>query len=87
MHDGSFTALQGERKLVEQIAANDPLLQIITSKGVTVDKKDIDRLLIESLDEVLDDLLGKHVCTMRSTTTLKEPTTLGERMCRSGWVT
>lgn len=37
------------------------LLQVITSKGVTVDKKDIDRLLIESLDEVLDDLLGKRV--------------------------
>ena len=41
--------------------APHPLLQIITSKGVTVDKKDIDRLLIESLDEVLDDLLGKRV--------------------------
>ena len=46
---------------MEQVATNDPLLQIITSKGVTVDKKDIDRLLIESLDEVLDDLLGKQV--------------------------
>ena len=41
--------------------APHPLLQIITSKGVTVDKKDIDRLLVESLDEVLDDLLGKRV--------------------------
>ena len=48
---------------MEQVATNDPLLQIITSKGVTVDKKDIDRLLIESLDEVLDDLLGKRVRT------------------------
>ena len=41
--------------------AHNSLLQVITSKGVTVDKKDIDRLLIESLDEVLDDLLGKRV--------------------------
>jgi len=41
--------------------APNSLLQIITSKGVTVDKKDIDRLLLESLDEVLDDLLGKRV--------------------------
>ena len=28
---------------------------------MTTDKKDVDRLLLESLDEVLDDLLGKHV--------------------------
>ena len=41
--------------------AHNSLLQVITSKGVTVDKKDIDRLLMESLDEVLDDLLGKRV--------------------------
>jgi hypothetical protein len=41
--------------------ADDSLLQVITSKGVTVDKKDIDRLLIESLDEVLDNLLGRRV--------------------------
>jgi len=37
------------------------LMELITSTGVTVDKKDIDRLLIETLDEVLDDLLGKEV--------------------------
>jgi len=37
------------------------LLEVISSKGVTVDKKDTDRLLLESLDEVLDDLLGKKV--------------------------
>lgn len=36
-------------------------MELITSKGVTTDKKDVDRLLLESLDEVLDDLLGKHV--------------------------
>jgi hypothetical protein len=37
------------------------LLELVTSKGITVDKKDIDRLLLESLDDVLDDLLGKQV--------------------------
>lgn len=37
------------------------LLELVTSKGVTADKKDIDRLLLESLDDVLDDLLGKRV--------------------------
>lgn len=37
------------------------LLELIMSKGVTVDKKDTDRLLLESLDEVLGDLLGKQV--------------------------
>jgi len=37
------------------------LVGLLTSKGVTVDKKDVDRLLLESLDEVLDDLLGKQV--------------------------
>ncbi len=40
---------------------NPSLFELITSKGVTGDKKDTDRLLLESLDEVLDDLLGKHV--------------------------
>jgi hypothetical protein len=41
---------------------NSPsLVGLIESKGVTADKKDVDRLLLESLDEVLDDLLGKHV--------------------------
>jgi hypothetical protein len=37
------------------------LLSLVISKGVTVDKKDIDRLLLESLNEVLDELLGKGV--------------------------
>jgi hypothetical protein len=37
------------------------LMEVITSKAVTVDKKDTDRLLLETLDEVLDDLLGKQV--------------------------
>jgi hypothetical protein len=31
------------------------------SRGVTADKQDIDRLLLESLDDVLYDLLGKQV--------------------------
>lgn len=47
--------------LVDQLDTSPSLLELITSKGVTTDKKDIDRLLLESLDEVLDDLLGKHV--------------------------
>ena len=40
---------------------NSPLLEVITGKGVAVDKKDNNRLLLQSLDEVMDDLLGKHV--------------------------
>jgi hypothetical protein len=40
---------------------NISLFELIASKGVTGDKKDTDRLLLESLDEVLDDLLGKQV--------------------------
>jgi hypothetical protein len=40
---------------------NNPLLEVITGKGVAVDKKDNNRLLLQSLDEVMDDLLGKHV--------------------------
>jgi hypothetical protein len=40
---------------------SNSLLEMITSKGVTVDKQDTDRLLLESLDEVLDDLLGRKV--------------------------
>jgi hypothetical protein len=47
--------------LKERKDAPTSLLEMITSKGVTVDKKDTDRLLLESLDEVLDDLLGKKV--------------------------
>jgi len=37
------------------------LVGLLGSKGVTTDKKDVDRLLLDALDEVLDDLLGKHV--------------------------
>jgi hypothetical protein len=37
------------------------LMELIMSKGVTTDKKDINRLLLESLDDVLDDLLGRQV--------------------------
>jgi hypothetical protein len=35
------------------------LLELVMSKGVTVDKEDIDRLILESLDDVLDETLGK----------------------------
>jgi len=35
------------------------LLELIMSKGVTGDKQDINRLILESLDAVLDDILGK----------------------------
>jgi hypothetical protein len=39
---------------------NSPsLLELVMSKGVTVDKEDIDRLILESLDDVLDETLGK----------------------------
>jgi len=37
------------------------LVGLLESKGVTTDKKDVDRLLLDALDEVLDDLLGRHV--------------------------
>jgi hypothetical protein len=47
--------------LVAQVGNVFSLLEVVTSKGVTVDKKNIDRLLLESLDDVLDDLLGKQV--------------------------
>jgi hypothetical protein len=40
---------------------NKSLLEQIIGTGVTIDKKDNDRLLLQSLDEVIDDLLGKHV--------------------------
>ena len=43
-------------------ALNPPsLVGLLESKGVTTDKKDVDRLLLDALDEVLDDLLGKQV--------------------------
>ena len=35
------------------------LLELVMSKGVTVDKEDINRLILESLDHVLDETLGK----------------------------
>ncbi|HMK83240.1 MAG TPA: hypothetical protein VK503_05950 [Candidatus Bathyarchaeia archaeon] len=39
---------------------NSPsLLELVMAKGVTVDKEDIDRLILESLDDVLDETLGK----------------------------
>ena len=42
---------------------NSPsLLELVMPKGVTVDKKDINRLILESLDAVLDETIGK---TMR----------------------
>ena len=37
------------------------LIGLIASQGVTTDKKDVNRLLLEALDDVLDDLLGKQV--------------------------
>ena len=37
------------------------MMEVLTGKGVTVDKKDNDRLLLQALDDVLDDLLGKNV--------------------------
>jgi len=39
---------------------NSPsLLELVMSKGVTVDRENINRLILESLDEVLDEILGK----------------------------
>ncbi|HMK84223.1 MAG TPA: hypothetical protein VK503_10940 [Candidatus Bathyarchaeia archaeon] len=35
------------------------LLELVMSKGVTLDKEDINRLILESLDVVLDETLGK----------------------------
>jgi hypothetical protein len=37
------------------------LMELVMSRGVTQDKKDINRLLLEALDDVLDDLLGRQV--------------------------
>lgn len=36
-------------------------MELILSKGVTVDHKDFHRLLLEALDDTLDDLLSKRV--------------------------
>jgi hypothetical protein len=47
--------------LTEQIGNVSSLRELFYSKGVSSDKKDINRLLLETLDDVLDDLLGKKV--------------------------
>lgn len=41
--------------------AEPTLLELILSKGVTVDHKDINRLLLEALDDSLDQILGRKV--------------------------
>jgi hypothetical protein len=39
---------------------NSPsLLELVISKGVTADRENINRLILESLDDVLDGILGK----------------------------
>jgi hypothetical protein len=45
----------------DQVNEAPSLLTVLLSKGVTTDKKDVDRLLIESIDDVLADLLGRQV--------------------------
>ena len=41
---------------------NSPsILELVMSRGVTVDKADIDRLILESIDAVLDEILGKRM--------------------------
>jgi hypothetical protein len=52
---------RGLDSLEDQINDSPSLLSLLLSKGVTIDKKDVDRLLLDSMDEVLDDLLGKQV--------------------------
>jgi len=46
--------------MVTQITTS-PLLELVTSTTLRAERKDIDRLLMESLDDVLADLLGKRV--------------------------
>jgi hypothetical protein len=48
-------------ELVNPVDDHPSLMELMMSKAVTVDKKDTNRLLMESLDEVLGDLLGKQV--------------------------
>ncbi len=36
------------------------LLELVMSKGVTADKEEINRLILESLDDVLYEILGKQ---------------------------
>lgn len=45
---------------VDQINA-PPLWKLLTSNGVKSDKKNIDQLLLETVDEILADLLGRSV--------------------------
>ena len=47
--------------LIDQIGNASSLQELFSSNGVSSDKKDINRLLIESLDEVMVDLLGSKV--------------------------
>lgn len=47
--------------LVNDSKAVPSLMELLVGTGVTIDKKDNDRLLLQSLDGVLDDLLGKRV--------------------------
>jgi hypothetical protein len=35
------------------------ILELVMSKGVTVDKENINHLILQSLDDVLDEILGK----------------------------
>lgn len=44
----------------KQLNKAPSLWELVTSEGVTADKKDINRLLLESLDDLLQDLMGKH---------------------------
>jgi hypothetical protein len=58
----SWLIYAGRRPLSLEDQTNPPsLLGLIVPKGVTTDKKDVDLLLLEALDDVLDDLLGKQV--------------------------
>lgn len=41
-------------------SAEPSLLELILSKGVTVDHKDLNRLLLEALDDSLDQILGRR---------------------------
>jgi hypothetical protein len=47
--------------LIKQISNTSSLQELFSAKGVSSDKKDINRLLLETLDEVLVDLLGNKV--------------------------
>ena len=49
--------IRGRNQVREK--ASPSLLELIMSRGVTVDKQDIDRLILECVDEALDSALGK----------------------------